>query len=169
MINFEITDFISRADAKHLWGWDDDVFGISHYHLTWRDKDWHIFARVEEELVGHASVLEHTVNVGGLPVVVGGLGSVVTLPQHQHRGYAKAIVNRALNFMCHDLGVEFAMGFCREELERFYTRLGWGTVAEAVFFEQPSGRMRSPLTVIVKPCGDRAWPPGEVELHSLPW
>jgi hypothetical protein len=67
------------------------------------------------------------------------------------------------------MGVEFGLLFCLDRLKPFYARQGWQLLHETVEFDQPSGKIVSPLNVMVLPCTGQTWPAGAVDLCSLPW
>jgi hypothetical protein len=119
--------------------------------------------------VGHVGFIKHEVQVGNQPVLVGGVGQVVTLPAGQRRGYARAALRWSAAFLCDELRAAFGLLFCVERMVPFYAGLGWQVVEAPVWIEQPTGRVISPMPVMVLPCQGQVWPAGAVELNSLPW
>jgi hypothetical protein len=109
------------------------------------------------------------VNVAGQAVRVGGVGGVATNGDLHGRGYAQKAMRYAEKYMCEELNVEFGLLFCLDRLKPFYERQNWQLVQEPVEFDQPSGKMISPLNVMVLPCKGQTWPAGAVDLCSLPW
>ena len=71
--------------------------------------------------------------------------------------------------MCEELKVEFGLLFCLDHLKPFYERQSWQLLREVVEFDQPSGKMVSPLNVRVLPCRNSVWPAGATDICSLPW
>lgn len=167
--NIRLSQELTNEERQRLFGWGENIFGIEDSKYSWRPKDWHIILEVDERAMSHVGVLEQVVKVAGQPVKVGGIGAVVTVGDMHGRGYAQKAMRRAEKFMCEELKVEFGLLFCLDRLKPFYERQGWQLVSEAVEFEQPSGKMISPLNVMVLPCGDRRWPAGAIDLCSYPW
>lgn len=65
--------------------------------------------------------------------------------------------------------VDAGLLFCLPKMVAYYEALGWQALESDVLIDQPSGRIASPMRVMVLPLGENSWPPGTVELQSLPW
>ena len=161
----ELTD----EERQRLFGWGENIFGIEDNKYVWRPKDLHFILYVDEMAMSHVGLVEQTVDVAGQAVRVAGVGGVATNGQVHGRGYAQKTMRFAEKYMCEEMNVEFGLLFCLDRLKPFYERQGWQLLHDPVEFEQPSGRMISPINVMVLPCGERAWPAGAVDLRSLPW
>lgn len=161
----EFTD----EDRQRLFGWGENIFGLEDNKYVWRPKDLHVILDVEGKAASHVGLIEHTVSVAGQPVRVAGIGGVATNDEMHGRGYAQKAMRFAEKLMCEDLHVEFGLLFCLDRLKPFYERQNWQLVQDPVEFDQPSGKMLSPLNVMVLPCTERSWPQGAVDLLSLPW
>jgi GNAT superfamily N-acetyltransferase len=168
-VELRIANVLTDDEHRQLFGWGEDIFGMANQGLHWRPKDHHVFVEVGGRAVSHVGLLRHTVKVGGAPVEVGGIGGVVTMPDMQGRGHARQALRYASSLMCREWGLNFGLLFCREALTPFYRELGWRRVEEPVMIEQPSGRIGSPVVVMVLSCGDQGWPAGVVDLGSFPW
>jgi GNAT superfamily N-acetyltransferase len=168
-IEIRLHTHITAEERQHLFGWGTDIYGDNHYHLEWRPRQWHAFVYAADNLVGHVGFIKHEVQVGNQPVLVGGVGQVVTLPAGQRRGYARAALRWSAAFLCDELRAAFGLLFCVERMVPFYAGLGWQVVEAPVWIEQPTGRVISPMPVMVLPCQGQVWPAGAVELNSLPW
>jgi GNAT superfamily N-acetyltransferase len=164
-----VVEELTEEDRSRLFGWGENIFGIEDNKYRWRPKDLHVILYVEEEAASHVGLIDHIVDVGGRGVRVGGVGAVVTAGHLHGRGYAQKTLRYAEKLMCEDLKVEFGMLFCLDRLKPFYEGQGWQLLHEPVEFDQPSGKMVSPMNVMVLPCGERTWPTGTVDLCSLPW
>ena len=81
----------------------------------------HFIAEVGGAIVAHASVVERTLHVAGVPIRTGYVEAVATLPQLQGRGHGSAVMREvdALIERDYDLG---ALG---TGSQGFYQRLGW--------------------------------------------
>lgn len=168
---FEIrlTQAMTDAERHILVGWSDDVFGIGHLDFHGRKKNWHLMGYADGQLVSHVGLLKDVVRVAEQPITVGGVGAVITIPAAQRKGYAHALLRQATAFMRDELQVEFGLLFCLPRLIAFYQSAGWQEVVSPVFIEQPSGRVPSPVRVMVLPCqANRPWPNGTVEI-GWPW
>ena len=161
----ELTD----EERKRLFGWGEHIFGVDDLKYTWRPKEIHIVLDVDGQAASHVGLIDHTVDVSGQRVRVGGVGGVATNGELHGRGYAQKTLRYAEQYMRDEMKVEFGLLFCLDPLKPFYERQGWLLLGEPVWIEQPAGRMVSPLNVMVLPFGDRVWPQGSVDLRSLPW
>jgi hypothetical protein len=62
-----------------------------------------------------------------------------------------------------------ACSFAFRRLAAYYEALGWQELESPVLIEQPSGKIASPLLVMILPLGGKGWSSGSIELGSLPW
>ena len=160
---------LTDGERQRLFGWGENIFGIEDHKYSWRPKDLHIILDVGGEAVSHVGLVEQAVNVAGQFVRVAGVGAVVTAGAMHGRGYAQKAMRYAEKVMCEELKVEFGLLFCLDHLKPFYERQNWQLLQEPVEFDQPSGKMVSPLNAMVLPCKGQAWPAGAVDLCSFPW
>lgn len=161
--------YLPDAERQALFGWGEDIFGLSDLDLHWRSKDWHFVLYEDGVPRANASVLRHEILLDGRPTVVGGLGSVVTVPEAQRRGLAKVVVGRATEFLQNDLKTDFGLLFCLPRRAPLYRSLGWEVVEQGVLIYQLGGKIPSPLPVMVRRFTDERWPMATVDLQSLPW
>jgi hypothetical protein len=161
----ELTD----EERERLFGWGENIFGIEDSLYTWRPKDLHVVLDVDGKSASHVGLVDHVVSVAGKHVRVGGVGAVATNGLMHGHGYAQKTMRYAEKYMCEELKVEFGLLFCLDRLKPFYERQNWQLLNEPVEFDQPSGKMVSPLNVMVLPCKDETWPAGTTDLCSLPW
>ncbi|HLN97396.1 MAG TPA: GNAT family N-acetyltransferase [Pyrinomonadaceae bacterium] len=159
---------LTNAEKDQLFGWGDDIFGADNLNLRWRPKQLHFLIYADGEPVSHVGILKHEVIVAAQPVMVGGVGGVVTVPAFQKRGLARELMLHAANFFA---SWEVAAGllFCLQKRVPYYQSMGWQLIDGPVVIEQPSGELISPLQVMVLPIGKQQWPQGEVRLNSFPW
>lgn len=160
---------LTEAERQRLFGWGQNIFGVEDNKYTWRPKDLHIILDVDGEAASHVGLIEQTVTVAGKPVRVAGVGGIVTAGEMHGRGYAQKAMRYAEKVMCEELKVKFGLLICLDRLKPFYERQNWQLLKEPVEFDQPSGKMVSPLNVMVLPCKAETWPAGTVDLCSLPW
>jgi GNAT superfamily N-acetyltransferase len=160
---------LSDTEKQQLFGWGDDIFGAASLNLSWRPQDLHFLLYADGRAGSHVGILKQVVSVGGQPVLVGGVGSVVTVPGAQKKGCAAQLMREAARFLEQKWRVDAGLLFCLQRTVPFYARLGWQTIEQQVMIEQSAGKIASPLPAMVRPMGRRVWPSGTVELNSLPW
>jgi len=140
---------------------------------TWtpmEETPWRVLLWEDGRLVSHVSVMDRTIQVGGRPVHVAGIRSVMTLPEARGRGYASQLMARAAELIPREIpSAEHGLLLCLDIRVPLYSRLGWRVVDAPTYFEQPEGRTRSQVNTMVKPFKDKPWPAGEVDLCGLPW
>jgi hypothetical protein len=164
-----LADKLRDEERRQLFEWADP-FGMRDLSIQWRTKDHHFIAEVSGRPVSYVGVVRQTVSVGSTPVLVGGIGGVVTPAQEQGRGYATLTLEHAVTFLRDTLKVEFGFLFCSDRLIPFYRRQGWELVAAPVTAEQThASPLVMPVQAMVLPFGGRTWPTGPVNLESLPW
>jgi GNAT superfamily N-acetyltransferase len=168
-VEIKQVDTLDAAARELLFDWGEDIFGTQSLNLRWRSKDLHFLIYSDGKLVSHAGILKHVVKINDQPIVVGGLGGVVTLPEAQRKGFARRLVQRCMSFMESEWKVDAGLLFCSPRMVRYYESLGWQVLESPVMIEQPSGKIASPLRVMVLPFGGMNWLPGSVELQSFPW
>ena len=168
------TDALTEAEVESLFGWGENIFGVLPHTLTWRPKDTHFVLYADGRSLSHVGLLRHTIKVNGDPILVAGVGGVVTVPEAQRRGLARRLMEHAHKFMEHEWAVDAGLLFCLPEKEQYYGRLGWQTLEAPVTIQQPDDshglrKVLSPLSVMILPLGNTRWPSGQVDLDSLPW
>ena len=62
--------------------------------LTWTDEqDWRVWVQVDGQILSCLTIVERDAVVGGVPVRLGGIGGVATLPSQQRKGYAGQVLS----------------------------------------------------------------------------
>jgi predicted acetyltransferase len=143
--------------------------------LPWRDVKWaHADLRVLVEtpdagLVSHVGLYFREVTWNGRKLHVGGVGGVMTHPDHRRRGYSSVALDAAIRTMRDREDVQFALLLCEPHNSAFYRSRGWHPFEGEVWVEQPEGRIRfeamSPLIFHIK----RSPRQGVIDLCGLPW
>jgi GNAT superfamily N-acetyltransferase len=113
--------------------------------------------------------VQRTIMVGGLLFHVGGISGVATLPEFRGRGLASQAVRAAMQFIKDELKLEYCLLTTGLHRKTFYENLGWQTISEPTYFDQPSGRMKNGGLTMVLSLSGKPWPPGEINLCGLPW
>jgi GNAT superfamily N-acetyltransferase len=158
---------LSSQVRAELEDWFSREFGHTPYH--WASPDWYVVALLDSILVGRLGIVERSVAVGAHTVPVGGVSGVITHQEWRGRGIAPAVLGRAIDFIASELGVDFALLLCRQEIAPFYARLGWKLTQGATTFLQPTGKAVYPKLTMVYACGEERWPDGDVDLCGFPW
>lgn len=81
-------------------------------------------ALVDGEIVSVVQIFDRQMLIGGVPVRVGGVGSVGTRPAHRGRGYNTAVLRNAVEYMERE-GYDLSLLFTG--INGFYGRVGWQT------------------------------------------
>ena len=168
-VEIRYAEALTEEERQALFFWGKDIFGLEDRDYRWRPKDYHFITEEDGRPLSHVGIIKTVVSVGGRQVTVGGIGGVVTVPEAQGRHLVHAGMRQAAEFICRELGADFGMLFCLPRLEPFYARQGWQTLSDEVEIDQPAGKIVWPYHVQVKPCGERVWPAGRVEVGGLPW
>jgi len=114
--------------------------------------------------------LRHKSNQETDDVLLGGIGSVLTWPQHRGKGYGTQLVEDTLTYMSHEWGVRGGVLFCASSLLAWYVKRGWKRVSGYVFVNQPDepdGRMSVPKKINTMVYGINN--DVDLVLESLPW
>ncbi len=85
----------------------------------------HHIAVVDGDIVAHAKTNDYRLRYGEVELRMGGIGGVCTHPDHRMKGYAAAVMNRALEYM-QSRGDHVALLITGQV--NFYTRMGYHTV-----------------------------------------
>jgi RimJ/RimL family protein N-acetyltransferase len=161
---------LSPADQKPLNKLLHRVFSNDPFNtMSWSKMDWNVLVYVDDVLASNVEIVQRTVTVNGVPVHVGGIGGVATLPEYRGRGLATRAMSAADKFMKDELGLEYGLLITGTRRKSYYEGLHWMVISDPVYFDQPSGKMENDgiamsLALAVKP-----WPPGVVDFCGLPW
>ena len=164
---------LSPEELRQLWGWSDDIFGIAHLKLAYRpktgDEVHFVLYAAPDGPVSHAGVLKHQARANDQPVLIGGIGGVMTIPAAQRRGHAAMLVQHATNFLRDEWNVDFALLFCIDRMRGYYERLGWRKVECEVLIDQPAGKVPSPFHVMTIPFNREFEVIDSLDLDSASW
>jgi predicted N-acetyltransferase YhbS len=143
--------------------------------IVWRDitsaaASRRILVRQEGEVVAAAGLHWRNGRLDGAPVLIGGLGGVMTMPELQGQGLGLIAVKAAMKALIRDRHPAFGLLFCEDKTAGFYSRLGWKRFEGEVTVDQPTGRMvYRTMSAMVAPLGAQAPMRGNVDLCGLPW
>jgi len=168
-IEIRQTESLNDVEKQQLFGWGENIFSVAALNLRWRPKDLHFLLYVDSKVVSHVGVLKHILSIDGQPLTIGGVGGVVTVAEERKKGYARLLMQHAARFLKHLWEVEVGLLFCLPRMISYYEMLGWQLVEQRVLIDQPTGKIVSPLKVMVLPCAGYIWHDDEVKLRSQPW
>ena len=108
-------------------------------------------------LVSCLTVVPALLQVGGVPVSVGGIAGVATRPEYRRRGYAAALLEATLPALWDELG--YPLSLLHPVSAPFYRRFGWETASRTLHWTAvPSSLPRHPEAVCVRPAAPSDWP-----------
>jgi predicted acetyltransferase len=128
--------------------------------MIYAEPQWYIFGYLDEGLVTQVGVLQRTITIGQNPLLIGGIGFLITEPEHRGRGFASKIMKEAMAFLKNELGLPFGLLTCKPRLESLYTGMGWRTIDAPNVFVQPTGNRSCGGLIMIKECGGLSWPEG---------
>lgn len=139
--------------------------------LEWSPPEGRVFVRAGGAgLVCVAGVIVRPALHDGRPVLIGGIGGVMTHPAHRRQGYAAHAVLRALELLRAQAGVAFGLLVCESELAGYYGRLGWRDFAGRLLVTQRGVPTEFVFNrVMVCGASDSAPAVGMIDLLGPPW
>jgi predicted GNAT family N-acyltransferase len=162
---------LSIADWIGLIGREPEPFGARSAGLTWRPKERHVGIREPDgrlAAVGGAALV--TVEVGDAePFDVVGFGGLIIRRDARGRRLMPVLMD-ALVRVADGMGPDRAMIFCEEHLVELYGRRGYVAIEDAVWVDQPGGRVPMPLPALWRALRPGpTWPAGRVDVRGLPF
>jgi GNAT superfamily N-acetyltransferase len=155
----DLAGFIRRTHGREF-GDDSMVYAVPQ---------WYVIGYLQGEPVTHVGILQRTVTIDQEPLLIAGIGFLITEPENRGRGYATLIMKEAMAFVKSRLELPFGLLTCKSRLESLYLGMGWRTVSEQNIFVQPTGNRSCGGIIMVNECGEKLWPKGKIDLCGLPW
>jgi predicted acetyltransferase len=137
--------------------------------MSYAKADWNVLVYLGNILASNVEIVERTITVGELPLRVGGIGGVATLPEYRGRGLASRAMSASAKFMKDELGLEYGLLTTGSRRRTFYEWLAWQVVSNPAYFDQPSGKMKNGGLTMCLVMAGKPWPPGAVDFCGLPW
>ena len=100
----------------------------------------HFVLDLDGQILGHASVVERVLEIGGRPLRTGYVEAVATAPVEQGRGHGSVVMQAATEH----IRSSFELGALGTGRHAFYERLGWETWRGPAFVRTPEGDRRTP-------------------------
>ncbi|MBN1313666.1 MAG: GNAT family N-acetyltransferase [Anaerolineae bacterium] len=159
-----LRDDIDKRAVELDWG---DTYGVTE----WAGGDWQVTVWEGETWTSMLLLVKRAIMVDGQPLLVGGIGSVMTVPEWRGRGHASAAMRAASTFIRDQLKAPFGLLICGSHRVHLYQSVGWQVVPGPLSFSQPSGKRTFPddTIIMVYPCTDQRWPGGPIDLCGPPW
>jgi len=168
----ELIDFgpLSERQRAELEGDEHDPWDAGDWTLRFAPKRQHVGLRDDHgRLVASAGMLEVEVEVDRRRFPVVGLGGVIVNAGHRGHGYAREVVNAAIE-RAERLGPDFMLLFCHPDRVGLYRKLGFTEIAGSAMVEQPEGRVTMPMVAMWRALRTGAiWPEGSVAVLGLPF
>ena len=122
----EIVDLISAVFVEKC----RPRYASQHYQDSSYELDQSRVCVVDGKIVSYVRVSNRSMYIGEAVVKLGGIGMVVTSPEHRGRGYASALLRDAIAYMeaqNYDLSLLFTT------IQPFYMPLGWASFPQTNF------------------------------------
>ena len=133
---------LDEATLAHVWALTQAAFpagDFSHDDLAHAMGGRHFLAEADGRIVGHASVVERSLEVDGRPIRAGYVEAVAVLPAWQGQGIASALMTAAgAHIRSH-----YELGALGTGHPAFYERLGWRIWAGPTWVRTAAGDQRS--------------------------
>ena len=140
------TDELTGTEVGAIRAILDAAFGNDEEERFTED-DWqhavggrHFVAELDGEIVGHASVVERELLLGGQPLRTGYVEAVAVAPGHQGTGLGSRLM-QAVNDHVRE---RFELGALGTGRVSFYERLGWQTWTGPSSVRAPDGERATP-------------------------
>jgi aminoglycoside 2'-N-acetyltransferase I len=137
--------------------------------MLYSNPQWYLLGHLRDELVVQLGVLQRTITVSNKPILIAGVGFLITEPEHRGRGFATELMKHTETFVRKKLELPFCLLTCKPRLEALYSGMGWKTVNCPNVFTQPNGNRSCGGLIMIKECGGISWPDGKIDLCGLPW
>lgn len=122
-----------------------------------------------EELVSHLRIIERNARLDGENILIGGLGAVMTSPEHQRKGFSSMALREADRLIFDEMNAQIGFLLCLPHLVPFYSRRRWQTIHCPVEVEQPSGPEIWPECAMLLPKPGIQFSPTTFNLGGLPF
>jgi aminoglycoside 2'-N-acetyltransferase I len=142
-------------------------------NIVWRDVVWahaekRVFVRTDGNIVCHVGLYFRRATSTGSPVLIGGIGGVMTSPRARRQGYAGSAMQAAAQVFA-DEDCDFGLLFCEAHNFGFYERLNCRLFEGEVSCMQPSGLIKFEMMCAMVLPLRTAPADGVIDLCGLPW
>jgi predicted acetyltransferase len=138
--------------------------------IQWAPQTIRVMIWDDTRLACHVGALVRDALIDGRPVLIGGIGGVMTAPELRRRGHARTTLAAMRRHLIDDQKVHFALLFSAAGLHGFYGQLGWRLFAGAPLVEQRGKTIEFTRNQAMVQDGTEIAPAGGIlELRGPPW
>ena len=139
-------------------------------HIEWSTPEWGVAVRDDGgRLVSFAALYLRDSSHDGAAIVIGGVGAVMTHPDHRGQGYAQLAMSAAVGFFAAQRA-DFGLLVCEKQLIPYYERLGWVVFeGELVTLQRGEPEVFSFNRVMMIEVAGAAPRHGVIDLNGRPW
>src|SRR3954447_17580935 len=121
--------------------WSPEIMAAASWRdVKWANADLRVLVETPDDgLVCHVGLYFREVSLNGRRMHIGGIGGVMTHPDHRRRGYASVALDAATRTMRDREDVLFALLVCEPHNVGFYQARGWHPFDGDGYAEQPRG------------------------------
>jgi GNAT superfamily N-acetyltransferase len=111
-----------------------------------KTREWHdcppefcVVLSDADRVIAHAGVVNRTITVGGIPLRIAGVQSVLVLPEYRGQGLSDEVLHAAMAEAVRR-GFDYGMLFCLPVLAKVYARCGWQELRDREIIRIEDGR-----------------------------
>jgi len=152
--------------------WASEIFGdtATTRQFTWASGGAHrVVVYNGQTPVGFLRIFDRQVLIDGAGTRVGGVGQVMTPPEHRRCGFAALALEEAKRTIFEKMGARLGMLFCQADVAPYYLRRGWRGLDCPVWIDQPSGKLAWPHCAMILARPGETWAPKSMDACGLPW
>ena len=124
-----------------------------------------------DRVAAHVGVVNRTITVGGRPLRIAGVQSVLVLPEYRGQGLVDQVLRAAMDEAARR-GFDYGMLFCLPMLAKVYARCGWHALCNRQVVRVEEG-CELPLPekniAMIYPMGDANFPDEPIHLGGNDW
>ncbi len=137
--------------------------------VQWANAERRFVARRNGEAISHVGLYIREGLASGRPVLLAGIGGVMTHPAHQKQGHARRLLQAAIEEASRRQ-VDFALLVCENKNIGFYEAQGWRVFPGHMIHQQNGASLEWTLSpVMVRDLGRCAPRGGMIDLRGLSW
>ena len=163
---------IDAEEDKYIRLWANEAFGdleICKRFEYQTGANYCILVYSEDELVSFAAVLERSVRFDDDELTLGGVGGVVTAPEHRGRGFASMAMKESVRVIFRTLKADVGGLLCLNETVGFYEKLGWKLSHAKVMVELKGSNVVWPEAFMFYERDGSCFNPKNIDVCGRPW
>ncbi|WP_299004058.1 GNAT family N-acetyltransferase [uncultured Shewanella sp.] len=134
----------------------------------WAKPDISFSLKKDNELLAFFHIVLREVEFDEIIVPIAGLSNLITVQEHQGKGYASTLLTQGFSILFNQLNVQHSLLLCKDELIPFYQKNHWYTVNAKVLFKQDQGiEIYRSNTLLCS--ANTQLNPNYINLNGLPW